>query len=72
MDRFDRITHLQDLLNAHQGLMERLASHRDHLLTHHVSRERDRALLHAEKSLRRAEKLKRSLERALRNESKTA
>jgi hypothetical protein len=40
------------------------------LLSHHPSGERDRSLKHAEQSLRRAEKLQRRLDRALRNEGK--
>lgn len=70
MDQSARIAHLQSLLSEHASLMAHLEANRDKLKSHHESRERDRALLHAEKSLRRAEKLQRRLDRALRNESK--
>ncbi|HLF16596.1 MAG TPA: hypothetical protein VI796_04095 [Candidatus Thermoplasmatota archaeon] len=70
MDQHARLAHLQELLGENAGVREHLAAHRDRLLAHHASRERDRALLHAKKAMRRAEKMQRSLERAIRNEGK--
>jgi hypothetical protein len=70
MDQAARIVHLQDLLLGHGAMTQRLHDHRTALLGHHRSRERDRALLHCDKDIRRAGKLQRSLERALRNEGK--
>lgn len=70
MDQAARVAHLEVLLADHEGLTQRLHDHRNHLLGHHRSRERDRALLHCDKDIRRAGKLQRSLERALRNEGK--
>ena len=70
MDQSARVTHLEGLLSGHGELTRRLHDHRNHLLSHHRSRERDRALLHCDKDIRRAGKLQRSLERALRNEGK--
>ncbi|MEA3137427.1 MAG: hypothetical protein QOC71_1708 [Thermoplasmata archaeon] len=70
MDQPNRVAHLQDLLAGHAQLTQRLHDHRNRLLAHHRSRERDRALLHCDKDIRRAGKLQRGLERALRNEGK--
>jgi hypothetical protein len=70
MDQAARVAHLEDLLLGHGVLTQRLHDHRNKLLAHHRSRERDRALLHCDKDIRRAGKLQRSLERALRNEGR--
>ena len=70
MDARARWLHLQDLLSSNAGLRDHLNEHAAKLESHHQSRERDRALLQTRKSLRRAEKLHRSLERAIRNEEK--
>ena len=70
MDQPTRIAHLETLVSDHDSLSLRLHDHRNLLLSHHRSRERDRALLHCVKDIRRLEKLQRRLERALRNESK--
>ena len=70
MDQTGRVTHIEGLLLAHGEITQRLHDHRNKLLSHHRSRERDRALLHCDKDIRRAGKLQRSLERALRNEGK--
>ena len=70
MNQTARIAHLQDLLLSHGDITQRLHDHRNKLLAHHRSRERDRALLHCDKDIRRAGKLQRGLERALRNEGK--
>lgn len=70
MDQVAKVAHLQMLLADHGEWTRRLHDHRNALLAHHRSRERDRALLHCDKDIRRAGKLQRSLERALRNEGK--
>ena len=70
MDQAARVAHLQELLLHHGDITQKLHAHRTRLLGHHRSRERDRALLHCDKDIRRAGKLQRSLERALRNEGK--
>lgn len=70
MDQASRVAHLEGLLAGHGEMTRRLHDHRNSLLGHHRSRERDRALLHCDKDIRRAGKLQRSLERALRNEGK--
>lgn len=70
MDQSARIAHLQELLLHHGDITQRLHEHRNKLLSHHRSGERDRALLHCDKDIRRAGKLQRRLERALRNEGK--
>lgn len=70
MDQAARIVHLERLLHDHAVMVQRLHDHRTKLLGHHRSRERDRALLHCDKDIRRAGKLQRGLERALRNEGR--
>ena len=70
MDQTARIAHIEVLLVDHDAFTRKLHDHRNALLAHHRSRERDRALLHCDKDIRRAGKLQRSLERALRNEGK--
>ena len=70
MEQQGRIAHIGDLLASHGIWTQRLREHRNQLLSHHRTRERDRALLHCDKDIRRAGKLQRSLERALRNEQK--
>ena len=70
MDQAAKVAHIQVLLADHGEWTRRLHDHRNILLRHHRSRERDRALLHCDKDIRRAGKLQRSLERALRNEGK--
>jgi hypothetical protein len=70
MDQAARIAHIEMLLLDHGRFTGKLHDHRNALLSHHRSRERDRALLHCDKDIRRAGKLQRSLERALRNEGK--
>lgn len=70
MDQVAKVAHLQGLLADHGEWTRHLHDHRNALLAHHRSRERDRALLHCDKDIRRAGKLGRSLERALRNEGK--
>lgn len=70
MDQPARVAHLKVLLSGRATFSGRLHEHRNSLLGHHRSKERDRALLHCAKDIRRADKLQRSLERALRNEGK--
>ena len=70
MDQHARVAHLEALITGHDAFSRRLHDHRNGLLSHHRSKERDRALLHCVKDIRRADKLQRSLERALRNEDK--
>jgi hypothetical protein len=70
MDQTARVAHIEMLLLDHGEFTRKLHDHRNALLSHHRSRERDRALLHCDKDIRRAGKLQRSLERALRNEGK--
>ncbi len=70
MDQPARVAHLKLLLLEHGVLSRRLHDHRIGLVAHHRSKERDRALMHCVKDIRRADKLQRSLERALRNEGK--
>jgi len=70
MDQPGRIAHLEALLASHAEFTLRLHDHRNKLLGHHRSRERDRVLLHCVKDIERAGKLQRRLERALRNEGR--
>lgn len=70
MDQRERIAHIELLLQGHAEFSRRLHDHRNALLGHQRSRERDHALLHCVKDIRRADKLQRRLERALRNEAK--
>ena len=72
MDKPARMDHLLALLGENRSLCERLEAHRVKLESHHPSRERDRAIVHATKALGRAQKQQRSLERAIRNEGKRA
>ncbi|MFO1534801.1 MAG: hypothetical protein ABR586_03985 [Thermoplasmatota archaeon] len=66
MDPEAMAAHLHQLLTAEQDLLRRIEEHRMKLLTHQPSRERDRALRQAQSSLRRHDKARRRLERALR------
>ena len=70
MDQDARRTRLQVMLGLNRALQDRLSDHRTMLMSHHGSRERDRNLLHASKTLQRAGKMQRSLERAIRNEAR--
>lgn len=70
MDQPARIAHIEALLAHHAAFSRRLHDHRNGLLAHHRSPERDRALMHCVKDIGRADKLQRRLERALRNEGK--
>jgi hypothetical protein len=58
--------HLRQLLTEEQELLRRLEEHQKKLLTHHESKERSRALAQAKGSVRRHDKMRRRLERALR------
>ncbi|MFA5944002.1 MAG: hypothetical protein WC876_06005 [Candidatus Thermoplasmatota archaeon] len=70
MDKHARLDHLLDLLGAQKGLLEHLNAHRAKLQSHHDSKERNRAITQTVKGIRRADKVLRSLERAVRNERK--
>jgi hypothetical protein len=65
MDPAAMRTHLEALLGAEKETLSRLESHQAKLLTHHDSKERTRALKQVTASLRRHDKMRRRLERAL-------
>jgi hypothetical protein len=66
MDPTDRRHQLQELLLAEKDMIARLEAHAAKLGTHHASKERDRAVKAATSSIRRHDKARRRLERALR------
>ena len=70
MDKHARLDHLLGLLGTQQSHLEHLNEHEKKIAGHHASKERDRALMQAKKSIRRADKVVRGLERAVRNERK--
>lgn len=72
MNTVTRIAHLGELLRGHKALRQHILEHRNTLLGHERSRERDRALLHCVSGLRRADKLEVRLERALFKANKRA
>jgi hypothetical protein len=57
--------HLEDLLADVDGALAGLEAHQAKLLGHHPTRERGRALAQAKGAIRRHQKLRRRLERAL-------
>jgi hypothetical protein len=65
MDPGSRVAHLQALLEGEEAMLARLAAHQEKLLGQHDSRERDRALRQAKASIRRHDKMRRRLERAI-------
>ena len=70
MDKNARVDHLLNLLGLQKDHLAYLRAQRRKLDSHHASRERDRAILHNAKEVRRTDKAVRSLERAVRNEKK--
>lgn len=58
-------THLEALLAAEQETLAWLEKHEAKLLSHHESKERSRALRQVKSSMRRHDKMRRRLERAL-------
>lgn len=70
MDKNARLDHLLNLLGLEKDHLAHLRKRRKTLDGHHQSRERDRAILHNAKEIRRVDKSVRSLERAVRNAKK--
>jgi hypothetical protein len=66
MDPEAMASHLHQLLADEQALLRRLEEHQAKILGHHESKERSRALAQAKGSIRRHDKVRRRLERALR------
>ncbi|MHB8633869.1 MAG: hypothetical protein ACYDBQ_07895 [Thermoplasmatota archaeon] len=65
MDPESMRSHLETLLAGERDILERLRAHEAKLLGHHESKERDRAVRQAHTSIRRHDKVRRRLERAL-------
>lgn len=70
MDRHARLDHLLALLGAQKDHLAHLEAHEAKLAAHHASKERDRAILATKKNQRRADRVVRGLERAVRNAEK--